>query len=148
MSARRFPIRLGRKSRPLLLLFGARAANCYVEVDGDLHARFGFFRLSTPVENIKRWRIEGPWLWITAIGVRRGIRDGVWSFGGNHQASVRLDFQRPVRWGPFRAPALYVTVADLEGLGAALTERGIPGEVARRPKDTDGSMDHRALDSR
>jgi hypothetical protein len=31
-----------------------------------------------------------------------------------------------------RVPALYVTVADLEGLGRALFERGIPGEDARR----------------
>ncbi len=132
MSTRRFPMRLGRKSRPLLLLFGAREANCYVDIDGDLHASFGFFDISTPVENITRWRIEGPWMWITAIGVRRGILDGVMSFGGNHKAGVRLDFRRPVRWGPLHPPALYVTVADLEGFAAALTERGIPGEDARR----------------
>jgi hypothetical protein len=29
-------------------------------------------------------------------------------------------------------PALYVTVGDLEGFAAALSERGIPGEDARR----------------
>jgi len=32
----------------------------------------------------------------------------------------------------FRLTALYVTVADLEGLAAALGERGIPGQDARR----------------
>jgi hypothetical protein len=129
----RFPIRLGRRSRPLLLLFGARESNSYVEIDTELRARFGFFSLSTPIENISRWQIEGPWLWVTAIGMRRSIRNGDITFGGNHRGGVRMDFRNPVRFGPLHPPALYVTVADMDGLAAELTARGIPGEDARRP---------------
>jgi hypothetical protein len=33
--------------------------------------------------------------------------------------------------GPFRLPALYLGVEDLEGLAAELERRGIPGEDAR-----------------
>jgi hypothetical protein len=33
--------------------------------------------------------------------------------------------------GPFRVPALYVTVEELEGFAAALAERGIAGVDAR-----------------
>ena len=132
MTARRFPIRLGPRSRPILLLFGARQSNSYVDIDGQLRARFGFFGLDTPVENIRRWRIEGPWSWFTAIGVRRGILKGDVTFGGNHRGGVRLDFRKPVKWSVFRPPALYVTVADPEAFTAALVERGIPGEDARR----------------
>jgi hypothetical protein len=89
--------------------------------------------MSTPTTNIARWRIEGPWSWFTAIGVRRGIRDGVASYGGNHRGGVRLDFKESVRWlRILHTPALYVTVADLEGLAAALAARGIPGEDARK----------------
>jgi hypothetical protein len=131
---KRFPIRLGRKSRPILLLFGVRSHNAYVDLGPDeLEARFGFFRMRTPLANIQRWRVEGPWLWLTAIGVRRGIRRGDITFGGNHKGGVRIDFHEPVRWVPFaRAPTLYVTVADMNGLGAALTAAGIPGEDALR----------------
>jgi hypothetical protein len=68
----RFAIELGRKSRPLLLFFGARESNSYVDLGAELHAQFGFFNFHTPVANVASYRIEGPWLWITAIGVRRG----------------------------------------------------------------------------
>jgi hypothetical protein len=129
---RRFPIRLGRRSRPLLLLFGVSPGRAWVELDGELDARFGFFRLRTPVANITRWRIEGPFRWLTAIGVRRSIRRGDVTFGGDTHGGVRIDFRERVRWGRFfRAPALYVTVESLEALAAELDTRGIRGEDAR-----------------
>ena len=131
--ARRFPIELGRRSRPLLrLLFRVRPETAYVDLGDELDARFGFGHLRTPVENIVSWRIEGPWLWITAIGIRRSIRHGDVTFGGTPKGGVRLDFREPVKAMGFRVPALYVTVEDPEGLAAALAERRIPGEDARR----------------
>lgn len=135
MPTRRFPIRLGRRSRPLLRLFGVGGPDdAWVEVrDDDIEARFGWSRAVTPVSNIAGWRIEGPWLWITAIGVRRSVRHGDITFGGSHGGGVRLDFVERVRVGPFRVPALYVTVDDLEGLAAALAERGIQGVDVRTP---------------
>jgi hypothetical protein len=132
MAPRRFPLRVGPRSRPLLRLFGVRDENAYVDVDGDLDAHFGFARVRTPLSNVARWTIEGPWLWITAIGVRRSVRHGDFTFGGNHDGGVRLDFREPVRIGPFRPPALYVTVADLEGLADVLRSHGIPGTDRRR----------------
>jgi hypothetical protein len=131
--ARRFPIRIGPRSRAILLLFGVRGGNSYVDLTPDeVDARFGFYRFRVPLENIAQWRIEGPWLWITAIGVRRGIRDGALSFDGNHKGGVRLEFKVPVKWGFLHPPRLYVTVADLEGFAAALAAAGVPGEDARR----------------
>jgi hypothetical protein len=132
MSGGRFPIRLGARSRPLLRLFGARPDNAYVDVDAAFDARFGNFRVQTPFDNIVSWRIEGPWRWITAIGVRRSIRHGDMTFGGNHRGGVRVDFREPVRLSRLRVPALYVTVEDMEGLGGALAALGIPGEDARK----------------
>jgi hypothetical protein len=132
VAALHFPIRIGRRSRPLLRLFGVRTDNAFVVVDDELDARFGFFRVHTPVTNIVSWRIEGPWRWITAIGVRRSVRHGDVTFGGSHRGGVRVDFRDPVRAGRVRIPALYVTAEDLEGLAATLAERGIPGEDARR----------------
>ena len=132
--SRRFPIRLGARSRTFLrLVFGVTPDTAYVDVGDELDARFGYGRLTTPVSNIVRWRIEGPWLWITAIGIRRGIRDGVFSFAGSPRGGVRLDFRDRVRTiRIFRTSALYVGIEDLEGFATALAERGIPGEDARR----------------
>jgi hypothetical protein len=131
---RRFPIEIGRRSRLLLrVLFRVRPETAYVDLGEDLEARFGFGHVRTPLSNVISWRIEGPWLWITAIGIRRGLRDGVITFGGNHHGGVRLDFGEPVPTMRFvRAPALNVTVADPEGFTAELAARGSPGEDARR----------------
>jgi hypothetical protein len=133
-AAVRFPIELGRRSRGLLrVLFGVKPENAYVDLGDDMDARFGYGRFVTPVSNIRSWRIEGPWLWITAIGIRRGIRDGVFSFDGVQTGGVRIDFREPVRGlRIFKTLALYVTVEDPEAFTAALVARGIPGEDARR----------------
>lgn len=131
--SRRFPIRIGRRSRLFVRLWGATPATAWVDLTDDaVDARFGFFRVRVPLSNVERWRIEGPWLWITAIGVRMSVRHRDVSFAGSPRGGVRLDFRERVRWGPFRVPALYVGVDDLEGLGEALAMRGIPGEDARR----------------
>ena len=132
MPSVRFPIRIGRRSRPLLRLFGVKDGNAWVELDGELDARFGSYHARTPTANIASWRIEGPWLWITAIGVRMSIRHRDLTFGGSPHGGVRINFREPVKVGPLRVPALYVTVDDLDGLAAALADRGIPGEDARK----------------
>lgn len=126
-----FPIEVGRRSRPLLRLFGVKGDNAYVDLGDELDARFGWARLRTPVGNIESWRIEGPWLWITAIGVRRSIRHGDLTFAGTARGGVRMDFREPVRAVGLTVPALYVTVEDLEGFAAALGARGISGLDAR-----------------
>ena len=79
MTATRFAIRVGRRSRPLLrVLFGVRADDSWVDLGdgpaGELEVRFGWSHFRTPMANLARWQIEGPFRWITAIGVRRSIR--------------------------------------------------------------------------
>jgi hypothetical protein len=113
------------------VLFGVRGDNAYVDLGANVDARFGFFRVTTPVGNVASWRIEGPWRWITAIGVRRSFRHGDIAFDGTHTGGVRIDFREAVRFGPFRQTALYVTVEDLEGFAAALASLGVPGSDAR-----------------
>ena len=129
----RYPIRIGRRSAPLLrLVFGVTVSRAWAKVeDGLVTARFGRFEFRVPVANIARWRIEGPWRWITAIGVRRSIRDADFTFAGSPRGGVRLDFAMPVRWSGFSVPAFYVGVEDLEGFAAELSALGIPGEDAR-----------------
>jgi hypothetical protein len=139
MSATRFPIRVGRRSRPLLrVLFGVRADDSWIELgdgpEGELEVRFGWSHFRTPMANLARWQIEGPFRWITAIGVRRSIRHADVTFGGSHHGGVRIDFRTPARWSVFTVPAIYVPADDLEGLAAELERRGVPGRDARRAR--------------
>jgi len=130
--ASRFTFRIGRRSVPLLRLFGVRPDRAWVVVDDErVAARFGFGAITVPLSNIARWRIEGPWRWITAIGIRMSIRDRDLSFAGSPRGGVRLDLREPLHWGPLRPPAIYLGVGDLEGFAAELERRGIPGEDAR-----------------
>lgn len=133
MTATRFPFRLGPRSWPILRVFGVRGTqDAYVDLGATTFtARFGRFEVTTPLANLTSWSIEGPWRWITAIGVRRSIRHGDITFGGSPRGGVRVDLRAPVKVGPFHAPALYVTVEDLAGLGAALATAGVPGRDRR-----------------
>ena len=120
----------------VLRLFGVRPANAYVDIgDDELDAHFGFFRFRTPTSNLASWRIEGPWRWITAIGVRFSIRHRDMTFGGANRGGVRVDFREPVAWLGVRVPALYVTVGTIGGFTAALTDRGISGTDTSRRHD-------------
>jgi hypothetical protein len=127
-------MRIGRRSAPLLrLAFGVTPERAWVMVaDGLVVARFGWWEFRVPVGNVARWRIEGPWPWLTAIGVRRSLRHGDLSFAGSPRGGVRLDLRAPVRWWLFRVPAFYAGVDDLEGFAAELAALGILGEDARR----------------
>jgi hypothetical protein len=133
----RYPIRIDRRFRWVLLLFGVRAANAFIDLnDDELAARFGFYGLRTPISNIQRWEISGPYRALTAIGVRRGIQRGDVTFGGSVHGGVRVDFHHPPRWfGIFHPPAFYFTLDDLDGFGAELSRRGIPGRDVRKSLD-------------
>ena len=130
-TARRFPFRLGRRTRLVLRVFGVKPGNAYVDLGDTLDARFGFFRFKTPASNLASWRIEGPWRWITAVGVRLSWRQHDLTFGGTNEGGVRLDLREPVIWHGRHIDALYLTVDDTAGLTAALTERGLSGIDAR-----------------
>jgi hypothetical protein len=136
----RLPIRVGRRSALLLrVLFGVRPDDAWVALgegpDGILEVRFGWYRFRTTIGNVARWQIEGPFRWITAIGVRMSIRHRDITFGGSHHGGVRIDFRERVPWGVLRVPAIYVPADDLAGLGAELARRGIPGADVRKVRD-------------
>jgi hypothetical protein len=132
-----FPIRVGARSRLFLrVAFGVRPGRAEVEIDDAVVTiRFGWYTLRVPLALVSRWRIEGPWHWITAIGVRRSVRHGDISFAGSPRGGVRMDLRVRLRWGPLRLPAVYAGVEDLEGFAAAIAALGIPGEDARREPD-------------
>ena len=124
-----------RSATFLRIVFGVRPEDAWVEVGdapgGEIVVRFGWSTFRTPIANVTGWRIEGPWSWISAIGIRRSFRHGDVSFDGSPHGGVRLDFREPVHWAVFGVPAIYVSADDLDGLAAALAARGIPGVDAR-----------------
>ncbi len=133
MTPTRYPIRIGSRSALLLrVAFGVTPDRAWASVDaGTVTVRFGRFEFTAPVMDVTRWRIEGPWRWVTAIGVRMSIRHRDISFAGSPRGGVRLDFRSPVRWGPLAVPAIYAGVQDLEGFAGELSRLGIPGDDAR-----------------
>lgn len=129
----RYPIRIDRRFRWLLLPWRVRPETAEVRLEGgQMIARFGTAGMRTPISNITRWEISGPYRWFTALGIRRSVRHGDVTFGGSAHGGVRMDFRERVRWTIFRVPALYVTLDDLEGFAAELTRRGIAGRDVRR----------------
>lgn len=99
-----------------------------VEVGPErLVARFGFFRLSTDLDNVEDATVrEGPYKPLLAIGVRYSLSDRSITFGSNTDRMVEILFRRPVTVRPpglTRHPALWVSVADPEGLVAAIRAR-------------------------
>ena len=131
-AAMEFPIRLQASLRPLLLLFGVRLDRATVRVDSErLVARFGFFGAETPVVNISRWDITGPYRWWRAVGVRRTLGTHDLSFGGSAHGGLCLHFREAIRVGRLSVTDLYLTVDDLDGLGEALTSLGIDGRDLR-----------------
>lgn len=134
MSNRRFPIRVGARSRLLLrIVFGVADGSAWADVgDGRVVVRFGRFGFETTISNCRHWQIEGPFRWITAIGVRMSVRQRDISFAGSPHGGVRVDLVTPVHYGPFRVPAFWVGADDLEAFGAALRAEGVPGEDLRR----------------
>lgn len=133
MQQTRFPIRIGARSRLLLrVFFGVTPDRAWVAVDDEhVAARLGWWQIELPLSEIEHWRIEGPWRWITAIGVRSTPGSGQISFAGSPRGGVRLDLRRPIRWLIFDVSVFYVGVDDLERFTALLSARGIPGEDGR-----------------
>jgi hypothetical protein len=128
-----YPIRLQPGLRPILLFFGVRSGTAMVRLEGDrVSARFGFFHAETLLANIASWDITGPYRWWRAVGVRRTIGTHDLSFGGSAHGGVCLHFREPVRIAGLGVTDLYVTVDDLDALGAALTAHQIVGQDLRR----------------
>ncbi|MGZ4675467.1 MAG: hypothetical protein ACXVJ7_07425 [Acidimicrobiia bacterium] len=110
---------------PFWLPFGVRPAHDGVTLtdDGRLVARFGLLKLETPRTNVDGAHVTEGYRWWTAAGARLSFADDGLTFGTNAERGVCIHFREKVR-SPLRRSghsALTVTVADPEGLVAALT---------------------------
>jgi hypothetical protein len=109
-------------------MFGVTPATAWVEVNAlGFEARFGPWRVSTPIANITDVAVTGPYHFLKTAGpARLAITDRGLTFATNGERGVRVSFRTPVRGldplRVFRHPELTVTVADVDRLARVLRE--------------------------
>ena len=126
----RFEFEFAPAYRRLAWPLGVTPETAWVEVRDDevLEARFGLWRVRTPLTNIADASITGPYaLWKTAGPARLAITDRGLTFATNGDRGTLILFETPVRGldplGIVRHPELTVTVADVDGLADLLRGR-------------------------
>jgi len=123
----RFPFRFDPTYRRLAWLFGVTPARAWVDLgEEELKARYGPWRLRTPISNIADAEVSGPYSFFKTVGpARLGITDRGLTFASNRDRGVCITFRSRVPgidpFGRIRHPELTVTVLDIDGLMKALT---------------------------
>jgi hypothetical protein len=113
----------------LARVFGITPSKAWVEVDEDtFEARFGPWRVSTPMQNVSDVTTTGPYAFFKTAGpARLAITDRGLTFATNGERGVLISFATPVRGldplGLLRHPELTVTVAEPDRLAAVLNAR-------------------------
>ena len=90
--------------------------------DGLLRATYGRFGIETPIDNVDHTLVTGPHRWSTAVGLRLSFADAGPTFGTNNKSGLCIAFKGkiPKVIGFRDHSALWVSVADPEGLAAAI----------------------------
>ncbi len=126
----RFAFRFAPAYRRAARPFGVTPDKAWVEVGADrLSARFGPWRLDTPLTNISGVDVTGPYAFLKTAGpAHLGFTDRGLTFASNGERGVLISFHTPVSGieptGRLRHPELTVTVADVDALAARLRTRG------------------------
>ncbi len=127
--AERFPFHFANAYRRPARVFGITPETAWVDVSADaLDARFGRWRVSTPLANIGAVAVTGPYAFLKTAGpARLAITDRGLTFATNGERGVLISFRTPVggldAMGLIRHPELTVTVADVDGLAERLRTR-------------------------
>ena len=112
--------------RVVALPLGVTPGTAAVEVEGGrLDARFGFWRVSTDLDNVEGTEVTGPYSPFKTIGpAHLSLADRGLTFATNSRRGLCIRFREPVSGieptGRLRHPGLTVTVADVDGLARAL----------------------------
>ena len=112
--------------RAVALSFGVTPGRTGVDVEGGrLVARYGPWRLSTDVSNVAGTEVTCPYRTLTTMGpARLSLADKGLTVSSNSRRGLCIRFKEPVPGieptGRLRHPGLTVTVADVDGLAAAL----------------------------
>ncbi len=123
MTDRFFPYELDRKWAPLFKVLSVGPDDgVTVGDDRTLTATFGRVRVETTVDNVDHTEVGGPYRWYTAVGLRLSFADDGITFGTNNRRGLCIAFVEkiPRIIGMRKHSALWVSVADPEGLAAAI----------------------------
>ncbi len=118
-----FPYKLDKRWFALFAALGVNDSDgVHITEDGTLLATFGRVKVETPLANIGHTIVTGPHRWYTAVGLRLSFSDDGLTFGTNHQRGLCIEFKEriPKVIGRRDHSALWVSVADPEGLAAAI----------------------------
>lgn len=122
----RFDFLFAPTYRSAARVFGIKPSTAWVEVsDERLEARFGPWRVSTPINNVIDATITGPYAFLKTAGpARLAITDLGLTFASNGAQGVLITFARAVSGldplGLLRHPELTVTVRETARLAALL----------------------------
>ena len=129
MSLKQYPFAFTPGYRAAAAAFGVTPGRALVSIDdesGRLVARYGPWVVSTSVGNVKQAEVTGPYGIAKTIGpAHLSFKDRGMTMASNRQRGVCISFVEPVSGidpaGLIKHPALTVTVADCDGLLAALS---------------------------
>jgi hypothetical protein len=122
----RFPFAFEPLYRVMALPFAVVPNWAWVDVgDGRLSARFGPWLVSTPLANVAGTEVSGPYAILRTAGpAHLSLADRGLTFATNSRRGLCIRFHEPVAGidptGRPRHPGLTVTVADVDGLAAAV----------------------------
>jgi hypothetical protein len=129
MPPRRFEFRFAPSYQRAARVFGVTPERTWVEVGEErLEVRYGPWHVSTPIANIARVQITGPYRYIKTAGpARLGITDLGLTFASNGDRGVEITFHQKIAGveplGLLRHPELTVTVAEADALAELLAQR-------------------------
>jgi hypothetical protein len=127
-ASRSFSFRFDPRYRALALPFGVTPSRAWVRLEGGrFDARFGPWRVTTPLANVTGAEVTGPFGFLKTAGpAHLSFADRGLTFASNGDRGLCVQFGEPVPGlSPverLRHPALTVTVTDVDGLRLALEE--------------------------
>lgn len=122
MAEQFFPYDIDSRWKAVLFPLRVKSTDGVTVTDDTLRATYGFWKVETPLGNVVTTSISGPHRWYTAVGVRLSFSDDGLTFGTNNELGLCIEFADKIDAviGFRKHSALWVSVADPEGLAAAL----------------------------
>jgi hypothetical protein len=114
-------------------LFGVTPRRAWVEVDDvQLTVRFGWWTLSSPLDNVVGTDVTGPYAFVKTAGPPHlSLSDRGITFATNGRRGLCVSFRDPVPGidptRRIRHPGATLTVMDVEGLARALERPAVQG---------------------
>jgi hypothetical protein len=123
VTTRRFEFDWDPRYLRILRLMLVTPESSWVEVGDDLVAHYGRWHTRTPVANIARVCVTGPYVPWRGVGPHLSLKDRGITFGTNARRGICAVFREPITGidpvGAIKHPGLTLTLADIEGFAAA-----------------------------